>query len=66
MPTNELWFIDAILLSSVHRRFGHSCGHLQGGNNKNTNTNEVFDVCWTVHHCDNWTASACSPYTTPT
>jgi len=41
IPTNEVWFMDVILLNSGHRCFGHSCDHLQGGTNKNTNTTEV-------------------------
>jgi hypothetical protein len=34
-------FMNVILLNSGHRRFGHSCGRLQGGKNKKTNTTAV-------------------------
>jgi hypothetical protein len=34
-----IWFMYVILLHSGHRHvIGHSCGHLHGGENKNTNT----------------------------
>jgi hypothetical protein len=33
--------MDVIFLNGGHRRFGHSCDHLQGGTNKNTNTTEL-------------------------
>ena len=37
-PTNPLGFMKVTLLDSDHRTcFDHSSGHLQGGNNKNTN-----------------------------
>ena len=42
-PTNVLWFYGCNLISSWSPTcFGHSCGHLQGGENKNT---DIFKIC---------------------
>jgi hypothetical protein len=50
-PTKTLGFMNVILLDSNHQHVLATRGHLQGGENKNTNTNVMCQNRSTVKDC---------------